>query len=105
MTAALPRISRPIIALILALLIPATAGAAAALSPLALSCQGCHRPGRDSPPFVALERLSAASIEASLKHSRDQPDAAAIMPRFTRNMSDEQMRSLAAELSPTAAAP
>lgn len=79
--------------------------AAAALSPLALSCTGCHRPAPATGVFVALDTLPAASIDQSLRRFRDQPDAAAIMSRFVRTLSDDDIRRLAAELStPTPAA-
>ena len=75
------------------------ASAAPTLSPLALSCQGCHRPGSSSTEFVGLNRLSAASIRDALQRSRDQPDPGAIMSRFAAKLSDGQIGQLAAELS------
>ncbi len=72
---------------------------AAPLSPLAMSCQGCHRPGGDSEEFVALDRLSAATIVSDLQRFRDQPQSGSIMARFSSKLSDEDIAALAAQLS------
>lgn len=77
---------------------------AAALSPLAMSCEGCHRPHGDSTVFIALDRLGAAQIAAGLQRFRDQPAAGAIMPRFAAKLSDDEIARLAAELSSSARA-
>jgi cytochrome c553 len=86
------------IALVLPMLLPCFVSAAP-MSPLAMSCEGCHRPHAAATPFVALDQLSAATIAADLKRFRDQPDPANIMSRFTKNLPDEQIARLAAELS------
>jgi cytochrome c553 len=86
--------------LLLPVLLPGVA-LAAPLSPLAMACEGCHRPGTGSAEFVALDRSSAVSIEANLKRFRDHPEPASIMARFSSKLSDEDIVRLAAQLSNT----
>jgi cytochrome c553 len=68
------------------------------ISPLALSCQGCHQTSVNSPEMPALNRLPAAQIAGALRQARDQPRPGTIMPRFTAHLSDAEIDALAREL-------
>ena len=70
-----------------------------AMSPLALSCTGCHQPSVNSRAMPALNRLSATQLAASLRQARDQPRPDSIMTRFAAKLTDAQIDRLAAELS------
>lgn len=71
---------------------------APAVTPLALSCLGCHQPRVDAPTMPALERFSADQIAASLRAARDHPDPASIMTRFAAGLSDADIDRLAHDL-------
>ncbi len=83
---------------LLAILLAVTPARAAAPSPLALSCMGCHQTQANSESMPALNRLTPAAIEASLKSARDKPQPGSIMARFVEKMSDAEIARLAAEL-------
>lgn len=74
------------------------ARAAPAPSPLALSCTGCHQASVNSPAMPALDRMTPAALEASLKAARDTPQTGSVMARFVAKMSDTEIAQLAAEL-------
>lgn len=86
----------------------AAGGAVAApqkpLSPLALSCQGCHQPAVDATTMPALGRYPAATIAAKLRAAREQPEPGSIMARFAQYLSDAEIDGLAAELGQPAPA-
>ncbi len=86
-------------ALLTALLLAAgNAVAAQALSPLALSCQGCHQPAVNASTMPSLNRYPADKIAASLKAAREEPQPGSIMARFAQYLSDAEIAALAAEL-------
>ena len=70
----------------------------AAISPLALSCTGCHQSKINSSEMPALNRLRPRVIAAALRRSRDAPAPGSIMARFTAKLSDEDIEALAHEL-------
>jgi len=86
------------ILLLLAAGIAAPAAAKAPLSPLALSCQGCHQPVVDAATMPALGRYPAATIAAKLRAAREEPEPGSIMARFAQYLSDTEIDGLAAEL-------
>lgn len=88
----------PIALLLASGLAVAAPAARPALSPLALSCQGCHQPARNAATMPALDRYPPAAIVASLRAARDQPQAGSIMARFAQHLSDAEIEALAAEL-------
>lgn len=91
-------------ALLTALLLAAgNAVAAQALSPLALSCQGCHQPAVNAATMPALSRYPADKIAASLKAAREEPQPGSIMARFAQYLTDAEIAALAAELGSPAA--
>lgn len=94
-------LSHPLTAVLLASLLvvgPAMAGTAKPLSPLALSCQGCHQPATNAATLPSLAGYSAEKIAASLKAARDQPEPGSIMARFAQYLNDAEIDGLAAEL-------
>lgn len=76
----------------------AVAGTAKPLSPLALSCQGCHQPAVDAATMPALGRYPAATIAAKLRAAREEPEPGSIMARYAQYLSDAEIDGLAAEL-------
>lgn len=82
------------------LLASGTAGAAPSkrLSPLALSCQGCHQPAVNAASMPSLAGYSALKIAASLRAARETPAPGSIMARFAQYLSDAEIEALAAEL-------
>lgn len=90
-----PRLAALLTALLLA---AGNAVAAQALSPLALSCQGCHQPAVNAASMPALNRYSPAAIAASLKAARETPEPGSIMARFAQYLSDAEIDALAREL-------
>lgn len=77
---------------------PGIAAPAKRLSPLALSCTGCHQPAVDAASMPALNGYPAERIAASLRAARDAPAPGSIMARFAQRLSDDEIRALAAEL-------
>lgn len=86
----------------LAVAVPARAETNA-LSPLALSCQGCHQPPVNAASMPSLAGYSALRIAASLRAARDAPEPGAIMARFAEALTDAEIDALAAELGTPAA--
>jgi len=72
--------------------------AAAAASPLGLSCLGCHQPKINSPSMPALNSRSPMAIAAYLRQVRDAPPPGSIMARFTSKLTDAEIDALALEL-------
>lgn len=97
---------RPRLSTLLSALLLATAAgnavAAQALSPLALSCQGCHQPGVNAASMPSLEGYTADQIAASLKAAREEPQPGSIMARFAQYLTDAEIAALAAELGSAA---
>ena len=86
-----------------ALATPSAATSAKPLSPLALSCQGCHQPAVNVASMPSLAGYSAARIAASLRAAREAPEPGSIMARFAKALTDTEIDALAAELGTSAA--
>jgi len=91
LTAAAPALATP------------SAISASRLSPLALSCQGCHQPAVNAASMPSLAGYSAARIAASLRAAREAPEPGSIMARFAKALTDTEIDALAAELGTSAA--
>jgi len=81
----------------------AVAAPAKPLSPLALSCQGCHQPAVNAASMPSLAGYPALKIAASLRAARETPESGSIMARFAQYLSDAEIEALAAELGTPAA--
>lgn len=77
---------------------PAAPAAPARLSPLAMSCLGCHAPAVDAESMPALHRLAPARIAERLRAARDDPAPGSIMARFAEYLSNAEIDALATEL-------
>lgn len=82
---------------------PAVAAPARPLSPLALSCQGCHQPAVNAATMPSLAGYPADRIATSLRAARETPQPGSIMARFAQYLSDAEIDALAAELGQPAA--
>ncbi len=80
-----------------------TAAPTKALSPLALSCQGCHQAVVNAASMPSLAGYPASRIAASLRAARDQPEPGSIMARFAQYLTDAEIDALAAEIGTPAA--
>ena len=90
---------RPCLAALLSALLLAAGNAVAAqaLSPLALSCQGCHQAAVNAGTMPSLAGYPADKIAASLRAARETPQPGSIMARFAQYLSDAEIDGLAAD--------
>lgn len=69
----------------------------AAFEPLVASCSGCHMAGGEA--INGLEGLSEDALRSALVKYRSEPDGSSVMHRITRGFSDEDIETIAREIS------